>query len=152
MKPISAFAKLQGFYCYAPYGKMMGDLQPVGALFMDGQGYDLYPFNEQTAHLDKVYVDGYKHTHTAITVEGIHPYLHFQRYAGVISVDTKILFSYIPNTGFWNATFLPANEDEANRIIKWAQETGRKVSVGAASITHTHPHTHTPAPIPLRLP
>ncbi|RMF46297.1 MAG: hypothetical protein D6750_10595 [Bacteroidetes bacterium] len=138
MKPISAFAKLQGYYCYAPYGKVMGNLEPVGAVFMDGQGYDLYAPTPEVEHLPKVYVDGYKHTQRAITVEDIHPYFDFCRYAGVISVETKILFSYIPNTGNWNATFLPANEDEANRIIKWAKGTWRTVSVGAASITHTH--------------
>jgi hypothetical protein len=138
MKPISAFEILHGYYCYAPYGTVMGNLEPVGAVFMDGRGYDLYTPTPELEHLPKIYVDGNKQTQRAITVENIHPLLHFRFYAGVISVETKILFTYIPNTGDWNATFLPANEDEANRIIKWAQERLRKVSVGAASITHTH--------------
>lgn len=144
MKLISAFAKVHGPLALVPFGTGM-TLEPVGSLLLDGRVYDLYPLNEDTAHLDrvaKVEVDGYRHAEMAITVEDVHPYLDWERYAGVISVDTKALFAFIPNTNDWNATFLPANEYEANRIIRWAQGTGRKVCVGSASITrlsNTHP-------------
>lgn len=158
MKPISAFAKLHGYYHIVPFGTPMGNLELVGAVMINGQVFDLYPPTPEVEHLPKIYVDGYAHRERAITVENIHPYLDWERFKDKVSVDTKVLFAFIPNTWEWNATFLPKDDDEADRIVKWAQEMGRNISVGSASITYTHTptHTHTPAPVgiypPLRLP
>lgn len=161
MKPISAFAKLQGYYHVVPFGAATGELEPVGAALINGQLFELHTPTPEVEHLPKVYVDGYAHKERAITVETIHPLLDWERYKNQVSVDTKILFAYIPNTQDWNATFLPKDNGEADRIIKWAQEMGLGISVGAASMviytyTHTPTHTHTSAPAglhtPLRLP